>query len=169
MTKGVNETVKGSKDPERSAAAKGRKPPPNPWAKVRALEAELQATTETLSRANDDNARALDALQRASDYRQKLSAINGLYQQLDLTQRDIIGEQTAPWWKRNRDRIRHLSRDANSIRERIKQLVANLHVFDPPLNGQLVATDQPGNIAGLAQRGIGSAQNQASDPYLGRK
>lgn len=83
MTKNINETVKGHKDPERSASAKVRKPPPNPWKTITELEAAKATLEAKLKEQTSTSQVRLEAYDREIDEhnktRARLDALRGEY------------------------------------------------------------------------------------------
>lgn len=145
MTKNHNDTVRHVPDPERSTAAKGRKPPPNYITKYRD---EVDRNVH-LTRDNRELTRQL------------LASNARLFLQSDIitAQAAVIDHLTRPWYSRDRAGLRHAQaklteaqRDWNEAVRREQEAV-RLRGQDTP--------DQPGNIAGLQQRPAQSTAMQA--------
>ncbi len=156
MTKDHNDTVRHVPDPERSTAAKGRKPPPNWAAKYRDASDRVAKLEEALAIASRNQQ---DLLRQLMASGARLALQSGIV----VAQAAVIDHLTRPWYSRDKQGLRHAQakltaaqRDWNEAVRREQESV-RLRGQDTP--------DQPGNIAGLQQRPtgafVGSAKNLA--------
>lgn len=131
MVKNVNES---RKDPERSTAAKARKPPPNPWPEIKRLQAALASAERTTERTRQASLDADARHQMAeSGYLRRI----GIMGDIIHDQSKLVAALSGPWYRR-RDQ------------ERIDQL--NARIFQAKNALAVSEPDAPGNILGLAVR-----------------
>lgn len=170
MTKDVNETVKGKPDLERSAAAKARKSPPNPWKRIAELEAVLEKATVNYARTIGERDRTIESQSaRLAAQSNTLAELAGVAQRLRVANADLDtrtnyqrrliealsnadAEASKPWWKRDGRLLAMYRRNVDAAR-------ANLFHFEEKLAS--LSRNPAGQITGLANSpgdvGVGAA------------
>ena len=161
MVKNLNES---RKDPERSASAKGRKPPPNPWQRIKDLEATLDKLQTATTLEAGAKARKIAELQ--TDVRHSTSHARA-FADIVTSQATLINELSKPWFGRNSrslQQARMVVTEAYRTLDRIKASLRNELERAAILPGEL-DPDAPGKIAGLEARGNTGAQQAPPRTY----
>lgn len=148
MTKDVNETVKHKPDPERSAAAKGRKPPPNWAAKYREAQARVADLEDSIPGLIRDRDTAIAERNASLRREARSSAIIRTLTALRMTEKELAAQQLRPWWAKRKDDIAALAKHASGLQERLTRIVRE---------GEM----PHGNVAGLAQMPAAAGQDAA--------
>lgn len=145
-----NDTIRHKPDPERSAAAKGRKPPPNPWAKLRDTQSSLDNAQQQIADLQQKLVRRDRMLAEAQTVERAQAAVLNALALLSNAQ------EHRRWWRPNAAAISN----AQAIVRRAYDVLADTRARIARLDA---AQDVPdGNIAGLQNTRGGNVSGGAA-------